>query len=1150
MKKFATFFYISFLFLSLPLLKTNAQTPEIVVNEYYNQATYSQEWSELVVIRNFTNLQGYVFTDNNASQASWQGGVIFKNIPLWTNVQEGTIIVIWHRDLPTGTTRDINIADGYIEVSRNDREIFEEFLQSGGEYDDIALNIAADGDILQVRSSNGNSISSHVHALGHKTTPGGSYNALVNAGKPILNTFESCSDGSSNAVIPGRRIEDYNGTGKSQIVSGSNITRGLPNRNSASLSSENYKFWEELREPEWLAANSLKYTYSSTGIRLDWTSFGPSSSSDGYVILRAKSFPTLPVFDGYILQRGEPFPSFPDITVVDILSSAAITYTENFTSTFQLPCGEFFEYRVYPFRYGKDDQNKDINPLHARGRSYNENQYGRITVSRPAFPTPPVLTTLSGNSQFVFCEGGSLTLAASPADANSYQWFRDGQQITGSTGNTLLVLSEGRYAVRAFNAEGCAEQSQEVTVTKSTSPQATIVPAGPIRLCDSDDTTLVASPQITGYSYQWIAGDGSFIPGAMNPLFNTDKPGIYRVIITNDAGCSDTSDAVIIRGFTPDLAFKNENSVSIITIEFPELGECETSAEETLVISTLSTEAFAVELEAPPGFSVIPSVFLLESQSPQVVKVTFSPTEAKIYNDDLRIKAPCGLTTRFPLKGTKSSINVAAIQSTVEFPTALSCEAQKQVESVLIVNRGTGPVEFTSPTVAAPFNVISPTFPKTVAQGDTLIISVEYSPINGTTSRTLTVPYKSLSCESSVNVTLSSKTIRPSLTTTATEIDFKTLEGCLSFKDTTFSLTNASDVQLTVPAQVLSPNFSIAQTFTLLPRETRQIALRFAPVSSGSISSTVVLKASECPEEANITLVLKGLSGAPSLQSVPVFETITNCTESSRILKSGITTISPVVISNIIVPTGFSVNGITPGQTITGSRTFDIVFTPAADGSYRDSIMIQFAGCPVAQTVIVEGRRTTLAFEFEDNVIDYGTVLPNSPPAPLTAKIRNSGTDSVMVSKIDPPPPFVFISSSRPFPATLAPGEEISLIFSYAPTSESRDSAVVQFIACFGEKTLLLKGNAQYPAGTGTAIVTLPALRAAPGDVIEVPLTIVNQVNTLALEKAAVTFITMTLQYDPMLLLPQNVRVGSAAQGFDIATITESEPGVATIVLR
>lgn len=71
--------------------------------------------------------------------------------------------------------------------------------------------------------------------------------------------------------------------------------------------------------------------------------------------------------------------------------------------------------------------------------------------------------------------GRSVTLRALAADADSYQWFRDGNAISGARSQEYVVSSAGRYNVITFNLGGCSsDPSEEVVVTMDNSISADI----------------------------------------------------------------------------------------------------------------------------------------------------------------------------------------------------------------------------------------------------------------------------------------------------------------------------------------------------------------------------------------------------------------------------------------------------------------------------------------------------------------------------------------------------------------------------------------------------------------------------------------------------------------------------------------------------
>ncbi|TKT91816.1 Ig-like domain-containing protein [Dyadobacter frigoris] len=62
----------------------------------------------------------------------------------------------------------------------------------------------------------------------------------------------------------------------------------------------------------------------------------------------------------------------------------------------------------------------------------------------------------SGAKPVSICKGTSLRLMAESSNANSYEWHKNGEIVSGQTGKELTVSDEGNYTVFALNLEGCS----------------------------------------------------------------------------------------------------------------------------------------------------------------------------------------------------------------------------------------------------------------------------------------------------------------------------------------------------------------------------------------------------------------------------------------------------------------------------------------------------------------------------------------------------------------------------------------------------------------------------------------------------------------------------------------------------------------------
>ena len=145
-----------------------------------------------------------------------------------------------------------------------------------------------------------------------------------------------------------------------------------------------------------------------------------------------------------------------------------------------------------------------------------------ITVDVLLVPEAPSISTSSATS---FCEGGMVALFAGSDDEVSFLWN------TGSTASELDVTASGSFSVEAIASNGCSSvssETMEVTVHE--------LPGTP------EITELDAMLHASGNgNFQW-SYNGMEIADADQSSLTPVASGIYTVTLTNDNGCSSTSD--------------------------------------------------------------------------------------------------------------------------------------------------------------------------------------------------------------------------------------------------------------------------------------------------------------------------------------------------------------------------------------------------------------------------------------------------------------------------------------------------------------------------------------------------------------------------------------------------------------------------------
>jgi hypothetical protein len=144
---------------------------------------------------------------------------------------------------------------------------------------------------------------------------------------------------------------------------------------------------------------------------------------------------------------------------------------------------------------------------------------------------PPPSPKIVAEGPVRFCAGGSVTLDAG-AGYPAYRWS------TGDTTRKILVTSAGSYTVEVTDSIGCTGASTPFDVKVDPVPEAAIIVAeGSLHLCQGESVMLMANP--AGARYRWLNG-------STNRSLITTTAGEYRVIVTSDLGCEDTSDAVTV----------------------------------------------------------------------------------------------------------------------------------------------------------------------------------------------------------------------------------------------------------------------------------------------------------------------------------------------------------------------------------------------------------------------------------------------------------------------------------------------------------------------------------------------------------------------------------------------------------------------------
>jgi hypothetical protein len=157
-----------------------------------------------------------------------------------------------------------------------------------------------------------------------------------------------------------------------------------------------------------------------------------------------------------------------------------------------------------------------------------------VVVTSNPYPAVPTIagTTNGTGTQDQACPEQPLTLTATSAGAETYQWYQDNNTLNGETNSTYQATAVGTYYVTA-SSNGCVTAQSAGYVVQNPTPHAPFLTAGgPTTFCTGGSVTL-QSNSATGI--QWYK-DGVAIPGAGSQNYVATVSGSYNAQL-NALGC-------------------------------------------------------------------------------------------------------------------------------------------------------------------------------------------------------------------------------------------------------------------------------------------------------------------------------------------------------------------------------------------------------------------------------------------------------------------------------------------------------------------------------------------------------------------------------------------------------------------------------------
>jgi hypothetical protein len=135
----------------------------------------------------------------------------------------------------------------------------------------------------------------------------------------------------------------------------------------------------------------------------------------------------------------------------------------------------------------------------------------------------------------------------------SYQWSRNGINLTGEVGFNYSATTSGLYKVEVVDNNGCTAYSNLISIVNSTNGANPGISANTVYLCSETSSVTMSTPPCSGCSYVWETDAG--IPlNIASPIKNThnvtnpNAAGGYLVNVTDlSSGCTYQSPIILIK---------------------------------------------------------------------------------------------------------------------------------------------------------------------------------------------------------------------------------------------------------------------------------------------------------------------------------------------------------------------------------------------------------------------------------------------------------------------------------------------------------------------------------------------------------------------------------------------------------------------------
>src|SRR5881396_183564 len=575
------------------------------------------------------------------------------------------------------------------------------------------------------------------------------------------------------------------------------------------------------------------------------------------------------------------------------------------------------------FTFTPSSQSMTVNGANVAGMNFTANG---ATVA-PTITTPPANQTVAAGqtATFTVVAGGTAPL--------SYQWQKNGANITGATSAsyttpiTTTADSGSAFAVVVTNTAGTVTSAAAtLTVTAAAvAPTITTQPANQTVTAGQTATFTVVAAGAAPLTYQWQK-NGANLTGATSASYTTpatttaDSGSTFRVVVANTAG----------------------------TV---------TSAAATL---TVTAAAVAPTITTPPAnqtvtagqtatFTVVAGGTAPLSYQWQKSGVNIAGATSVSYTTQVTTTTDSGSTFDVVVTNTAGTVTSAAATLTVNAaptpaiqvnPTSINfgndVVGTNLSQALIIRNTGTAALTITqvNPTVSV-LSVSGFSLPLNVAAGQQTTITVAFRPTTaGAVSGNLSMVSNAPGSPTSIGLSGTGVAATLTLNMTPTSLSFGNVTTGTSSASENVTITNTGNANITISQiSVSGTGYSLtggSTPVTLTPSQNLILVAQFSPLAAGSVSGSISIVSNASGSPASVTLSGTGVA--------PVQHSVTLSWNGSTSVVSGYNVYRSTVSGSSYVKINTSLDsGLGFTDTTVQSGTTYYYVTTAVDASNNES---------------------------------------------------------------------------------------------------------------------------------------------------------------------------------------------------------------------